>query len=411
MLRKFARQGRDIVAAALRSLPVSSRIAGPPKGSHSSFTDYTQTVRDPIAREWPILAPESVNLSPPVSLRSEALAMFRPLNHHSPGFSLFCISRGRFHRDARTVLTSDDRILVPFSAFMGSRPADNWLFRKLSLGRLTRVPGKSLLLVGNRNYYHFLIEELPRIWLAREAGFELENFDHILMFSPLHDTQKTVCNRLGIEQAQIVPLEHAAHVECEELYLATMPWNYGPTYLKTVRDFVLGLARSSARPPCNRIYVSRERCTHGKITNEADLMRTLQGHGFEKVTPETLSFDDQVALFGRADIIIGAHGAGLTDLVFSRPGCAVIEIRNPTFSETETYQSRGGNLFWRFSQFLNFEYYAFFAQPNQTEHRAPDGQFVETVRLPNMSINIDGFMQVLDPILQQRGASSVLSPK
>ena len=402
MLRRFIRTGTDMVAASIQRLPVTSRIAGPPKGYYRSFAEYARSVPYAVANEWPVLAPESAVLAIPAGVSSEERTLFRPVDHRSPGFSLYSISRGRFHRDARTILTCDDRILAPFSAHMGSGPEDNWLFHKWSLGKLRHLPGKSLLLVCNPNYYHFLIEEFPRICLARRAGFALEMFDHLLMFSPVHDSQKTLCRRVGIDPQKIAPLERTPHVECEELYFATMPWDYGPTFLKMSRDFLFGLAHHSSLEASDRIYVSRERCTHGKITNEPDLMRWLSGLGFKKVLPEALSFDDQVALFSRASIIIGAHGAGLTDLVFCRPGCTIIEIRNPTFSEVETYHSRGGNIFWRFSQFLNFRYHPFFTRPDQTHSKPPDGQVVEAVRLPNVTVDIDRFMEFLNSILPDK---------
>ncbi len=394
MLRRFLRGIRDLLAATLQPLPISSRIAGPPKGFYRSFKEYETSVRDPVSREWPVLAPESVTLSPPKGLGPQELAMFRPLDHLCSGFSLFRIGHGRFHRDARAVLTSNDRILVPFSAHMGSGPSENWLFRKISLGRLTSVPGRSLLLVGSRNYYHFLVEDLQRIWLAREAGIELNSFDHILMFSPFHEFQKTLCDRVGIDLAKIIPLEQVPHVGCEELFMTTMPWDYGPTYMEKVSTFLSSLTRSSSFPVYRRIYISRERCTHGKITNELELMRDLHRNGFEKIVLETLPFDEQVALFAHSEIIIGAHGAGFTNLVFSKPECKVVEIRNPVF------QSPGANLYWRLSQFLNLDYHTYFASPDKTDHRAPKGQVVDPARLPNMSMEMDSFLQFLSTILQ-----------
>ena len=310
MLKELTRKARDLVAAKLRHLPVSSRVAGPPKGSYESFEEYSRATRDPLAKEWPVLAAESQTLVPPATLASDELGMFQPVDYRSPGFSVFRISHGRFHRDARALLTCDDRILTPFSAVMGSGSDDNWLFRKLALGTLTRVRGKALLLVGNRNYYHFLIEELPRVWLVRQAGFDLGAFDHILMFSPLHESQRTLCTRIGIDPKRIVPLENVPHVESKELFFATPPWHYGATYLKMARALNLGLSSPSSIAPMKRIYVSRERCTHGKITNGDELIAELTRLDFEKVTPEMLSFDDQVALFGQAEVIIGAHGAG-----------------------------------------------------------------------------------------------------
>src|SRR5262245_8450133 len=84
-------------------------------------------------------------------------------------------------------------------------------------------------------------------------------------------------------------------------------------------------------------------CSHGRVSNENQLLPILFGAGFEKIIPEALSFDEQVALFQGAECIAGAHGAGLTNIIFSSPGCQIIEIRNPTCNQNETYQSRGAS--------------------------------------------------------------------
>ena len=44
-----------------------------------------------------------------------------------------------------------------------------------------------------------------------------------------------------------------------------------------------------------------------------------------------LSFNEQIKIFNEAKIIIGSHGAGLTNLIFCEPSTKVIEIGNPNF--------------------------------------------------------------------------------
>jgi hypothetical protein len=133
VLKHLARRGRDSLAGTLQSLPISSKILGPPKGYYNSFSEYTQATKDPAAKEWPILSPESFTLTAPSAVDTE-IPIFQPLRQESPSFGLYRISNGRFHRDARAVLTKDDRILTSFSAWMGEGPQDNWLFRKTMLG-------------------------------------------------------------------------------------------------------------------------------------------------------------------------------------------------------------------------------------------------------------------------------------
>ena len=405
----LGRLGRDRLVRALEYLPISSRTLGPPKGFYGSFNEYRQTVHDALAEEWPVLAPESFELRPPSSVREEYLPIFQPLHHESPGFGLYRIQNGRFHRDARTILTKDDRVLTSFSAWMGRGPRDNWLFKKVRLGPLRRFSGRALLLVGF-NYYHFLIEEIPRIWLASEAGFKINDFDHIIMFSPIHRSPQLVCERVGISKEKIIPLEKLQHIECEEFYFTTMPWHYGRTFTLTARNFLRGIYHRTNTSHGRRIYISRERCGHGKISNEDELFHELVLMGFEKVVPEDLSFDEQVATFQEAEWIIGAHGAGLTNVIFSSPGCRIIEIRNPIYSAKETYQRRGGNIFWRLSGFLGLDYHAFFALPNDTETWVPGGGVFESVRVPNLTLDVGPFMSFLSSLHELSPESKVQIP-
>ena len=47
---------------------------------------------------------------------------------------------------------------------------------------------------------------------------------------------------------------------------------------------------------------------------------------FEIHKPETISFKNQINLFRNSSIIIGAHGAAFTNIIFCKPGTKIIEI-------------------------------------------------------------------------------------
>ena len=53
--------------------------------------------------------------------------------------------------------------------------------------------------------------------------------------------------------------------------------------------------------------------------------------GFRIVEAGRLDFAGQIELFAAADIIIGAHGAGLANMVFCAPGTTVIEYMAPRY--------------------------------------------------------------------------------
>lgn len=80
-------------------------------------------------------------------------------------------------------------------------------------------------------------------------------------------------------------------------------------------------------PTAPRLYISRARTPMRRLLNEAELFDTLlAGRGFVKTCPEDLTVARQIELFRKAEIIVSPHGAGLTNIMFCRPGTKLLEI-------------------------------------------------------------------------------------
>ena len=62
-------------------------------------------------------------------------------------------------------------------------------------------------------------------------------------------------------------------------------------------------------------------------------------HGFERVHLESMPFADQVSLIGSASILVGNHGAGLTNLAWMSPGSRVLELRRRGDGQNNCYYS------------------------------------------------------------------------
>jgi capsular polysaccharide biosynthesis protein len=89
----------------------------------------------------------------------------------------------------------------------------------------------------------------------------------------------------------------------------------------------LGLGRRGHRRPVGRrLLVSRSDATKRRVTNEPALFAALRRHGFERLVPGSLTFDEQVATFADAEIIVAPHGAALANLLFASPPGAVVEL-------------------------------------------------------------------------------------
>ena len=100
-----------------------------------------------------------------------------------------------------------------------------------------------------------------------------------------------------------------------------------PALLEFIRTLIFegyDLAREPAGT--RRIYASRADTPRRRIVNEGEILPILARHGFEIIAPGTLSFRDQAALFGSAEIVAGPHGAGLTNILFAPRDAKILEI-------------------------------------------------------------------------------------
>lgn len=99
----------------------------------------------------------------------------------------------------------------------------------------------------------------------------------------------------------------------------------------------------AAKQPGRRLYVTRANAAARPLANEAELVDLVVTHGFEVVDPGKLPFAEQIALFASASIVMGPHGAGLTNAAFCDGDATLIELRalnraSQSPSRNETYR-------------------------------------------------------------------------
>jgi capsular polysaccharide biosynthesis protein len=71
------------------------------------------------------------------------------------------------------------------------------------------------------------------------------------------------------------------------------------------------------------LYVSRRLATKRRVDCEEEILSRL---GLKPTYLETLDPREQARLFHSASLVIGPHGGGMTNLLFSKPGTTVLEI-------------------------------------------------------------------------------------
>lgn len=196
--------------------------------------------------------------------------------------------------------------------------------------RPRQVVGRLLNLTNDRsqrNYFHWTFEMLAQLRLLEEAGIA---FDHVAVPARKSFPRESL-KLIGISESQMIPMAHYTHLQADELIVLSRHGGYPlPSGVIFLRDSMRDKSWSRFDSPQRlRLYISRASCNSRRVTNEEQLLTALQPFGFQSVRLECLSVRQQIELFQQADIVVGPHGAGLTNSAFCRPGTAVIEI-SPT---------------------------------------------------------------------------------
>jgi len=101
-----------------------------------------------------------------------------------------------------------------------------------------------------------------------------------------------------------------------------------PQSLQWVREAFFkgaGVHPSAPLQGAVRIYIHRQKSGWRSLANSDEVAEALQRAGFLIYQPEKDSLTDQVRMFSRASMIVGLHGAGLTNAVFA-PNARLLEM-------------------------------------------------------------------------------------
>ena len=174
-----------------------------------------------------------------------------------------------------------------------------------------------------RNYYHWLIEDLPMVLRAYRDAPE----SGLLAYGPgVTDRHRTVASRLGMTMT-LAPLvvrlaeQVLSGRACDSFFVHPQDFELLSAFGRSLTD-----ASTAMRPTYpEKLYISRSK-SRRPLADEVRLEMLLFAADFEVVHLEDMPWIEQVRMFQRASVIVGAHGAGLANLVFAGPKTTVIEL-------------------------------------------------------------------------------------
>jgi capsular polysaccharide biosynthesis protein len=264
--------------------------------------------------------------------------------------------------DEGFVISPDNQLLSDVSCIIDQKTSEHSAFHDGGIGPVQRIGGKVAVLAtyAGRGYYHWMIDVLPRLELIQLANYELEEIDKFIVNCCLTSYQIETLKTLGIPQKKLILIQSKKHVSVEQLILPSLT-NVYQSVPKWTCDFINKTfldPKYSNKSSGRRIYISRGIASRRHVSNEAALVDLLKSQGFEIVTLEQMKVSDQAQLFQSASVVVGPHGAGLTNWVFCEPHTKVLEIMHP----------RAINLmFWTIASHRDLDYYYIFSKGKRTE--------------------------------------------
>lgn len=211
------------------------------------------------------------------------------------------------------------------------------LYRDFSIGRIRphdHTDGGILIGgAGAYNWYHFIIECLPKAFLARRLPAEFNDLPLLVpeecgqfssfakalgIFSgrrPLRFIaygEHLLCNRLIVlDEVSVGPFnlakEHWPRVEDYRQHETVLT-----AFIEEIRSRLLG---STPSPGDGRRLFLR-RSGQRRNYNQDELIEIAGRYGFEAVSPEALPLEKQATMFSEASAVVGASGAAWVGMIF-----------------------------------------------------------------------------------------------
>lgn len=189
------------------------------------------------------------------------------------------------------------------------------------------------------NYWHFMVEVLPRIMLcdryAETRGlpiilFDTRSYQYEMFELAGIDAQRVIDIRKTVDSpvAQINYHFHAASIPSPIPYPIAYRW---------LRETMLPKIRPGRGPLPRRVFLSR-RGSYPKhrIANDTAVGDMLADYGFEVVLPESLTVLETIELIAQAEIVVAPIGAGTSNHVYLPPYGTWIHLNNPDFFHPES---------------------------------------------------------------------------
>lgn len=251
-----------------------------------------------------------------------------------PPRSVLEVLDGRLVGEAAATLTPSGTLDLETSPYFGiRRPTEHPVHLQLRLPEPEHVAGTVLSLASHasgRNYYHSLMDALPRWGLFQELFPGVRPDRVVVGHASRWDGQLVAMT--GLDRFPLVQPTSRLHLRADRLLVPTLDnhTTLAPPWVTHWLRANLPARDVTDRP--RRLYVTRGDRPHTRrYVQEQALLEHLVPQGFVRFDPGAASVQEQIDHFAAAEVVVAPHGAGLVNLSFAPEGVKVLELFAPRY--------------------------------------------------------------------------------
>lgn len=208
------------------------------------------------------------------------------------------------------------------------------------------------------SYHHWIINGLPRLWALNQFEQETELEPQILVPANPPSWQIESLELIGYPSERVIEWTNR-YVTADRIIIPSLPRYIDPkvdlrteyhpqdeySRNKIISPKALQWLRKKATERVSngahsgfsrKVVISRGDVGRRMIKNRSQYEELLSSRGFKFYELEHMTVKEQVQLFSNADIIVGPHGMGFTNIVFS-DDCKIIEIFGDNYIKPSYY--------------------------------------------------------------------------
>ena len=245
-------------------------------------------------------------------------------------FGLFALSNAAVRGDAGYILSGDVPILEQNADFLRNKKFLRPRFHEVEAPRNPTLEVDQLVSLKSRchNYFwHWMMDSLPKVFLAEDAGFQ---GSYLIPPPSIAPWALESLRLVGIGDSRICYAE-SQDVHAHQLYIPTYFCGYNAihneSFTLAFRDWLLKSLGELPPERNARLFVGRRKAGKARTIRAQEALESLLTEfGFTTVHFEDLSLREQITRACGAEALIGGHGSGFTHTLFMDKGSLVVEL-------------------------------------------------------------------------------------